>query len=152
MAANQARARRTLYVTGFNPKTTSKRLLAELFTQGAPVSDVTLIDSHAYVLFQHEESVPYCLALFDGVELHGEKLRISPRVKRKDAFSYLKYLMTVRQTLRDAYLKIPPPNLPPKQMPIKKSPQKSQQHQTNRNFQKSKFNKPRTGRRIKQRR
>lgn len=74
-------ARRTIYVTGFNHKqqTYNQRLLKELFIQGAPVADVKMDDSHARVLLHHEESVPYCLALFDGVELHGEKLELSYR-------------------------------------------------------------------------
>lgn len=117
---NNDRAKRTLYVTGFNPKLMKKHLLEELFTQGGPVRDVTLFDTHAYILFQHVESVPYCLALFNEVELHGEKLRISPRRKTKDAFCHINYLMTVRKTLMNEFMKIPPLNLPPR-LPPKKS-------------------------------
>lgn len=114
------RARKTLYVTGFNPKHTSKQLLEELFTQGGPVRDITLFDTHAYVLFEHEESVPYCLALLNEVELHGNKLRLNPRVKSANAFCYLKYLSTVRKKLMAEYRKVPPPDLPPKKMPVQK--------------------------------
>lgn len=109
------RSRKTLYVTGYNPKLTTKHLLTELFTQGGPISDVTMMDTHAYVLFQHEESVAYCLALFNEIELHGNKLRISPRNRGdRKVFSYLKYLQDVRTKLRDQYFKITPPDLPAK--------------------------------------
>lgn len=129
------RARKTLYVTGFNPKLTTKHLLKELFMQGGPVRDVTLFDTHAYVLFEDEESVPYCLALFNEIEVHGQKLRLNPRSKTKDAFCYLKYLTTVRKKLMDEYMKIPPPELPPKERrkieprPKKRAKQQQQQHQ-----------------------
>lgn len=125
------RARRTLYVTGFNSKRTSKRLLEELFTQGAPIVDITMFDSHAYVLFQHEESVPYCLALFNEIELNGEKLRLNPRCKTNDAFCYLKYLNVVREKIRSEYMKIPPPDLPPKKQVAKQQKRTSINHQSN---------------------
>lgn len=123
------RARKTLYVTGFDPKYITKHLLEELFTQGGPVRDITLFDTHAYVLFQHEESVPYCLALFNEVELHGHKLRLNPRIKSGDAFQYLRYLSTVRKRLMAEYRKIPPPDLPPKKMPAQKQQLTSPKYQ-----------------------
>ena len=67
------RAKKTLYVTEFNPKLMKRHLLQELFSQGGPVKDITMFDTHACVLFQHEESFPYCLALFNEVELFGDK-------------------------------------------------------------------------------
>lgn len=111
------RARKTLYVTGFNSKLTTKSMLHELFLQGGPVVDVTMFDTHAYILFKDEESVAYCLALFNEVELHGEKLRINPKFRTKNTYCYLNYLAKVRQSLRDANQKIEPPNLPAKVYP-----------------------------------
>lgn len=108
------RAKKTLYVTGFNPKLTKKHLLKELFSQGGPVKDITMFDTHAYVLFQHEESVPYCLALFNEVELFGDKLRLNPRYRSDETFSYMKYLAAVRAKMRDEYAQVKPPRLPPK--------------------------------------
>lgn len=113
------RAKKTLYVTGFNPKHTSKRLLDELFTQGGPVKNITLFNTHAYVLFHHEESVAYCLALFNEVELHGQKLRLNPKFRTRDTFCYMRYLVSVREKLMREYMKIPPPDLPPRQAPVK---------------------------------
>lgn len=123
-AVNDDRAKKTLYVTGFNSKNTTKQLLKELFTQGGPVADITMFDTHAYVRFQHQESVPYCLALFNEVELFGDKLRLNPRHKSDNTFSYMKYLAQVRDKLRDEYMSKEPPKLPAKiysESPKKKS-------------------------------
>lgn len=118
-------ARRTLYVQGFNPRTITKNLMNELFSQGGPIVNITLFETHAYILFEDEQSVAYCLALFNEIELHGRMLRISPRVKSKSAYDYLKYLKNVRDKLRTEFANIKPPNLPPKKMPLKqnKTPQ-----------------------------
>lgn len=88
--------------------------------QGGPVTDVKLFETHAYVQFQDQDSVPYSLALFNDIELHGRKLRISAKHKSKSSLSYLKYLMQVREILRDQYRKMEPPKLPPKRMPEQK--------------------------------
>lgn len=114
---DEDRSRRTLYVTGFDSKRATKDLLKELFTQGGPVVDITMFDTHAYVLFQHQESVPYCLALFNDIELHDKKLRLSPRFKTKDTFSYVQHLAQVRDRLRDKYMRETPPHLPAKIYP-----------------------------------
>lgn len=115
---NEDRARKTLYVTGFNPKLMKRHLLKELFTQGGPVTDVTLFETHAYVLFQHFESVPYCLALFQDVEIFGDKLRLKPRCHTAgNPYTYLDYLTEVRGKLRDEYSKSKPPSLPAKKYP-----------------------------------
>lgn len=111
------RARKTLYVTGYDRKRTTKDLLRELFTQGGPVVDITMFDTHAYVLFQHEESVPYCLALFNDVEMFGSKLRMSPRFKTENTFAYVDYLSQVKCELRDRNMRQTPPDLPPKIYP-----------------------------------
>lgn len=105
-------------MSGYNPKLTTKHMLEELFTQGAPVANITMFDTHAYVLLHDEVSVPYCLALFRDIELHGEKLRISPRIKGKPMYIYINQLENIRKKLMDAYRKIPPPDLPPKAEPV----------------------------------
>lgn len=114
------RARKTIYITGFNPRLINKHLLEEIFIQGGPIKDITLFETHAYILFEDEESVPYCLALFNDIELHGQKLRLSPRFKTKETFNYLNYLRVVRDKLMSQYMKLKPPDLPPKIMPQKK--------------------------------
>jgi hypothetical protein len=113
-AANDDRAKKTLYVTGFKSKRVTKKLLKELFTQGGPVADIAMFDDHAFVRFQHAESVPYCLALFNEVELFGDKLRLNPKYKSRDTFSYMRYLTQVREKLRDEYMNKEPPDLPAK--------------------------------------
>ena len=112
--------RRTVHVAGFNAKYTTKHLLFELFHQGGPVTDITWLDTHAYVLFQHEESVPYCLALFSDIELHGRKLKLSPRIRTKTTYSFLDYLAQVRNKIKDDYMRIQPPDLPAKIYPAQK--------------------------------
>lgn len=121
------RAKKTLYVTGFDPRKTTKDLLEELFMQGGPVTDVKLFDTHAYVQFQDQDSVSYSLALFNDIELHGRKIRISPKSKSRESLSHLKYLMQVREILREQYSKMSPPKLPPKQMPAPNSSSSSKQ-------------------------
>lgn len=123
------RAKRTLYVTGFNSKLIKKRLLKELFSQGGPVMDVTLFETHAYVLFQHVESVPYCLALFNDIEMFGDKLRLKPRsFSDGNPYTHLDYLAEVRVKLREEYSKIEPPKLPAKQYPVEQRNYRSRRH------------------------
>lgn len=109
------RAMKTLYVSGFDQRLMTKELLEELFVQGGPVTDVKLLDNHAYVQFEDMESVSYCLALFNDIEIHGRKLRVNAKKKSKYTSHHLKYLSKVRETLRDQYAKVPPPKLPPKE-------------------------------------
>lgn len=78
------------------------------------MQDVTLFDTHAYILLKDEESVPYCLALFSDIELHGRRLCINPKIRSKDVFTLRKHLVQVRDILKEQYRKIKPPNLPPK--------------------------------------
>lgn len=109
------RAKKTLYVTGFNSKLIKRHLLKELFCQGGPVVDVTLFETHAYILFQHAESVPYCLALFHDIEIFGDKLKLKPRCHTSgNPYTYLDYLTSVRNTLREDYARVEPPSLPAK--------------------------------------
>lgn len=84
----------------------TRPLLWELFSQGGPVADVTLFETHAYVLFEHEESVPYCLALLSDIEVHGSILKLSPRARTKDTYVYVDYLSKVRMQLRSSWEQI----------------------------------------------
>lgn len=113
----------SLRISGFDPKLTTSNLLYELFCQGGPIKSISLKykpEPNAFVRFQHDESVPYCLALFDGIELHGRLLRLNPLRYNKNTHSYLDYLKDVRRRLRDEYAKIEPPKLPPKSCPAEK--------------------------------
>lgn len=106
-----------LRVSEFNSTLTSVPLLYELFTQGGPIKNINIVkrpEPHAIIRFQHDESVPYCIALFDGIELHGRLLRLNPLRRSRNSHSYLEYLHAVRHKLRDEFSQITPPNLPPK--------------------------------------
>lgn len=145
------RARRTLYVTGFNPKKTTKPLLKELFCQGAPVADITLFETHAYILFKDEESVAYCLALFNEIELHGEKLRLNPRVRSKNSYCFMSYLKKVRDRLRQEYQKVTTPDLPLKKYSDRKNSSRGDKQIKNKldDSNKSSPNKTKRGKRNK---
>lgn len=107
----------SLKISGYNSKLTTSTLLYELFCQGGPIKSIILCkrpDEHAIIRFQHDESVPYCLALFEGVELHGRLLRMNPLKYNKNTYMYTNYLREVRHKFRDEYAKIDPPALPPK--------------------------------------
>lgn len=107
----------SLRISGYNPKLTTSTLLYELFCQGGPIKSISLCkrpDDHAIVRFHHDESVPYCLALFEGIQLHGRLLRMNPLRYNKSTHLYTDYLREVRHKFRDEYAKITPPPLPPK--------------------------------------
>lgn len=107
----------SLRISGYNPKLTTNTLLYELFCQGGPIKSISFCkrpDDHAIIRFQHDESVPYCLALFEGIELHGRLLRMNPLRYNKNTNLYLDYLKEVRHKFRDEYAQITPPALPAK--------------------------------------
>lgn len=132
-----------LRVSGFNSKLVKMPLLYELFTQGGPVKKVVMMvrgpEPHAIVHFHHEESVPYCLALFNGLQMHGELLRLNPLRYNKNTNSYLNYMNEVRRKLRDEFASITPPELPPKLPPkIAKNDTNTQQSERRRKKPKKK--------------
>ena len=48
--------------------------------QGGPVRKIVFKEQFSYVEFEDAESVAYCLALFDGVELFGDRLQLAPKI------------------------------------------------------------------------
>lgn len=50
------------------------------FQQGGPIKKVVFKDVFSYIEFEDAESVGYCLALFDGVELFGDRLVLAPKI------------------------------------------------------------------------
>lgn len=118
--------KKTLYVRGFNPKTITKPLIEELFIQAGPIHFINLFKTHAKIVFEHEETVPYSIALLNGIELNGDILRLSPQMSDKNSYCYHKYLMEVRNKLMKEYRKMEPPNLPPKKYPTRQPRPKAQ--------------------------
>lgn len=72
---------RTLVIKNFDPEKTTHDLIKELCIQGGPVKNVVVRPDHAFVEFEHKESVGYAKALFDGVVLFGRKLVMEPKLK-----------------------------------------------------------------------
>jgi len=77
---------RTLVVRGLAQGIT-KDLLKELFMQGGPVRNVVMPqNSFAFVEFDDAESVGYCLALFNGVEINGKPLECKPKLEYNEEY------------------------------------------------------------------
>lgn len=110
-------ADKILYVSGYNIKKTTQHMLEELFIQAGPIRSVIMYETRAQVCFQDAESIPYCLALFQGLELHGNRLKFQVKYYRKDTNKLIHDLADVRNSFRQYNLKIPPPDLPPKKHP-----------------------------------
>ena len=70
---------RTLKVTNYG-RSVTEPILRELFSQGGPVRKIVFKEQFSYVEFEDAESVAYCLALFDGVELFGDRLVLAPKI------------------------------------------------------------------------
>lgn len=106
------RAKRTLVVEGFHPKRTTSNLLWELFVQGGPIEAVIVRHDHAFVRFQDEISVAFCLALFSDLELFGTPIRIRPKYcKDQKVWRYKKTLSQIHEHLSDTFRDLPPPYL-----------------------------------------
>lgn len=80
-----AEVERVLWV-GNLPEMVTEDLLFELFTQAGPVENVKIVKDRtgahrgfAFVTFKHEESVPYTIALMEGVHLFGKVLNLQRR-------------------------------------------------------------------------
>ncbi|XP_023223325.1 RNA-binding protein 7-like [Centruroides sculpturatus] len=77
--------KRVLWV-GNLPEMVTEDLLCELFTQAGPVESVKIVKDrtgghrgYAFVTFKHEESVPYTIALMEGIRLFGNVLKLQRR-------------------------------------------------------------------------
>jgi RNA recognition motif-containing protein len=83
---------RTLVVRNFDPDKTTDKLLKELCLQAGPLRKVVMRPDHAFVEFDHIESVGYAKALLDGVILFGKPLSFEPKIKISEHFKYTKAL------------------------------------------------------------
>ncbi|XP_073473150.1 splicing regulator RBM11 [Aquarana catesbeiana] len=85
MLKRQAEADRTLWVGNLDYKV-KEEILYELFLQAGPLRRVTVITdkegnskSFGFVCFQHTESVPYAIALLNGIRLYGRPIKLQYR-------------------------------------------------------------------------
>jgi len=94
---------RTLVVQNYGSNV-NKEIITELFTQGAPVRKVHFKPSFSYIEFEDSESVAYCLALFDGVELFGRPLQFFAKLPNERTNFYLTLLRNYENDFaQDAY-------------------------------------------------
>eukprot|EP00096_Caligus_rogercresseyi_P000569 TRINITY_DN11029_c0_g1_i1.p1 TRINITY_DN11029_c0_g1~~TRINITY_DN11029_c0_g1_i1.p1 ORF type:complete len:221 (-),score=59.43 TRINITY_DN11029_c0_g1_i1:229-891(-) len=76
--------RRTLWIGGAVSYQVDEEMLYEIFNNAGPVEDIRIPHdkernqnkNFAFVTFQHEESIPYAKALFQGLCLYGRELII----------------------------------------------------------------------------
>lgn len=54
-----------------------------LNSKGGPVKKIVFREQFSFVEFEDAESVAYCLALFDGVELFGDRLQLQPKINHQ---------------------------------------------------------------------
>ncbi|XP_013776412.1 RNA-binding protein 7-like [Limulus polyphemus] len=87
----------------------SEDMLYELFLQAGPLEGVTVPKDregkrrpYAFITFKHEESVPYTMALLDGIKLFGRQLRLQHRSGSDTKQN--KYLLTMEAHQRSLYL------------------------------------------------
>uniref|UniRef100_A0A670Y2A6 Splicing regulator RBM11 n=1 Tax=Pseudonaja textilis TaxID=8673 RepID=A0A670Y2A6_PSETE len=76
---------RTLFVGNLDSRV-KEEILYELFLQAGPVSKVTICKdkdgnpkSFGFVCFKHTESVPYAMALLNGIRLYGRPIKVQYR-------------------------------------------------------------------------
>ncbi|XP_015669284.1 splicing regulator RBM11 [Protobothrops mucrosquamatus] len=76
---------RTLFVGNLESRV-KEEILYELFLQAGPVSKVTVCKdkdgnpkSFGFVCFKHTESVPYAMALLNGIRLYGRPIKVQYR-------------------------------------------------------------------------
>ncbi|XP_032076108.1 splicing regulator RBM11 [Thamnophis elegans] len=76
---------RTLFVGNLENRV-KEEILYELFLQAGPVSKVTICKdkdgnpkSFGFVCFKHTESVPYAMALLNGIRLYGRPIKVQYR-------------------------------------------------------------------------
>ncbi|XP_040194731.1 splicing regulator RBM11 isoform X2 [Rana temporaria] len=85
MQNRQAEADRTLWVGNLDYKV-KEEILYELFLQAGPLRRVTIVTdkegnskSFGFVCFKHTESVPYAIALLNGIRLYGRPIKLQYR-------------------------------------------------------------------------
>ncbi|XP_074890039.1 splicing regulator RBM11 isoform X3 [Buteo buteo] len=79
-------AERTLFVGNLESRV-REEILYELFLQAGPLTDVTMCKdkegktkSFGFVCFKHKESVPYAIALLNGIRLYGRPIKVQCRL------------------------------------------------------------------------
>uniref|UniRef100_A0A8D0EUT5 Splicing regulator RBM11 n=1 Tax=Strix occidentalis caurina TaxID=311401 RepID=A0A8D0EUT5_STROC len=78
-------ADRTLFVGNLECRV-REEILYELFLQAGPLTKVTICKdkegkpkSFGFVCFKHKESVPYAIALLNGIRLYGRPIKVRYR-------------------------------------------------------------------------
>uniref|UniRef100_A0A8B9QFJ1 Splicing regulator RBM11 n=1 Tax=Apteryx owenii TaxID=8824 RepID=A0A8B9QFJ1_APTOW len=81
-------ADRTLFVGNLESRV-REEILYELFLQAGPLIKVTICKdkegkpkSFGFVCFKHTESVPYAIALLNGIRLYGRPIKVQYRLGR----------------------------------------------------------------------
>lgn len=89
---------RTIYVGNLSDKVTED-LLYELFLQAGPLENVTIPKdkdgrqrNFAFIAFKHPVSVPYSIALMNGISLFGRPLCLNARSGSNEPNPYLEQL------------------------------------------------------------
>uniref|UniRef100_A0A674IRL0 Splicing regulator RBM11 n=1 Tax=Terrapene triunguis TaxID=2587831 RepID=A0A674IRL0_9SAUR len=79
---------RTLFVGNLENRV-REEILYELFLQAGPLTNVTICKdkegkpkSFGFVCFKHTESVPYAIALLNGIRLYGRPIKVQYRFGR----------------------------------------------------------------------
>uniref|UniRef100_A0A8C9RPG8 RNA binding motif protein 11 n=1 Tax=Scleropages formosus TaxID=113540 RepID=A0A8C9RPG8_SCLFO len=85
MLDTQYEKERTVFVGNLCASVTEE-ILFELFLQAGPLKKVAIArdkegqqKSYGFVCFKHRESVPYAIALLDGIWLYGQPIRLKHR-------------------------------------------------------------------------
>nr|XP_020641109.1 splicing regulator RBM11 [Pogona vitticeps] len=85
MAASGRAVDRTLFVGNLESRV-GEEILYELFLQAGPVTKVTICKdkdgkpkTFGFVCFKHTESVPYAIALLNGIRLYGRPIKVQYR-------------------------------------------------------------------------
>ncbi|KAM4701581.1 splicing regulator RBM11 [Discoglossus pictus] len=85
MIRRQEETDRTIFVGNLDPNV-KEEILYELFLQAGPLTKVTIakdkegnFKSFGFVCFKHTESVPYAVALLNGIRLYGRPIKLRYR-------------------------------------------------------------------------
>ncbi|KAJ8390626.1 hypothetical protein AAFF_G00102320 [Aldrovandia affinis] len=82
MLAKHSEVDRTVFVGNLH-SSVKEEILFELFLQAGPLKKVTIARdregrqrSYGFVCYKHQESVPYAIALLNGIRLYGRPIRL----------------------------------------------------------------------------